>query len=426
MRVLQLGMSGTDVMQIQSLLLRLGYEPGPIDGIFGSQTRQAVMAFQRSFSLTPDGIIGLNTYRILERFLQGYDFYSVRPADTLYDIARMYGTDLRLVTAANPNINAENLQPGQRIIVPYGIGVVPTNTDYTYAVLQRNVQSLAALYPFIETGSAGQSVLGRELYYLRLGTGPNTVFYNGSHHALEWITTPVLMKFVEDFARAYATGERIAGYDPREIWQQSSIYIIPMVNPDGVELVLEGLSRDNPYYHELIAWNRGSTDFSTVWQANNRGVDLNHNYDAQWAQSRQAAIAMGITGPGRTRYGGPYPESEPETRAVVGFTRAVDPALVLAYHSQGEVIFWTFMDLQPPESRRIGEALARSSGYQLAEPVGIASYAGYKDWFIQDFRRPGYTIEVGRGVNPLPITQFNRIYNDNLPLLLLAGVITAQ
>lgn len=423
MRVMQMGMRGTDVMEIQSLLARLGLNPGPVDGIFGNQTRLAVMAFQRRFGLAPDGIIGLNTFRVMERFLMGYDIYRIQPGDTLFRIAQRYGTDLNLLVSANPGVDAGNLQLGQTINVPYGIDVVPTDTDYTYAILERNIRALQTLYPFIETGVAGQSVLGRSLYYLRLGTGPNKVFYNAAHHALEWITSPVLMKFAEDYARAYARGTTLAGYNPRELWAQTSIYLMPMVNPDGIDLVLNGLQPDNPFYNQLIGWNRGSTDFSRVWQANNRGVDLNHNYNARWEQSRQAAIAMGITGPGPTRYGGPNPESEPETRAVADFTRANNFSLVLAYHSQGEVIFWTFMGLEPPESRVIGQALAQASGYQLAEPEGIASYAGYKDWFIQEYRRPGYTIEVGRGVNPLPISQFPRIYRDNLPLLLVAAVV---
>ena len=132
---------------------------------------------------------------------------------------------------------------------------------------------------------------------------------------------------------------------------------------------------------------------------------------------------MGITGPGPTRYGGTAPESEPESRTVARFTRNYDPRLVLAYHSQGQLIFWNFMNLAPPQALTIGEALAAVSSYTLTEAQGIASYAGYKDWYTQDFRRPGYTVEVGLGRNPLPISQFPRIYADNLPLLLLASVI---
>lgn len=52
-----------------------------------------------------------------------------------------------------------------------------------------------------------------------------------------------------------------------------------------------------------------------------------------------------------------------------------------------------------------------------------SSFAGYKDWFLQEYRRPGYTIEAGIGNNPLPISQFNEIYNDNLGILVLGTVL---
>lgn len=423
MRTLRVGDRGTDVMEIQALLEKIGYNPGPIDGIFGSRTQQAVIQFQQNNRLTPDGIIGPNTYGILERFLSGYDTYSIRPGDTLYNIARRYYTNLARLFAANPGIAPYNLQIGQRITVPYGIDVVDTNIDYTYEIMERDIQGLKARYPFLEVGVAGQSVLGKNLYYIKLGNGPNEVFYNAAHHALEWITSPLLMKFIENFSKAYVGRYNIGGYSPRNIWNQSTIYIMPMVNPDGVDLVLNGLQRDNPYYDRLIEWNNGSTDFSQNWQANIRGVDLNHNYNAAWQLSKEAGEQLGITGPGPTRYPGAYPESEPESKAVADFTRSHNFTLVLAYHTQGEVIFWTFMGLQPPESRTIGELFEQVSGYPLQEIYGIASYAGYKDWFIQEYRRPGYTIEAGKGKNPLPISQFDKIYNDNIELLLLASVV---
>lgn len=424
MRTLRLGMSGTDVMEIQAMLRKLGYDPGAVDGVFGPRTQQAVLQFQRDFGLTADGVIGPNTHRAMERYLLGYDTYTVRPGDTFYSIARIYNTSPALLAAANPGVNPQNLQVGQQIVAPYGFNVVDTNIDYTYEIMERDIRGLMARYPFLEVGSAGSSVLGRTLYYIRLGTGSNQVFYNGSHHSLEWITTPLLMKFIEEFSKAYAEGRTLSrGYNPRNIWARSSIYIIPMVNPDGVDLVLNGLGSDNPYYQDLIRWNNGSTDFSTDWQANVRGVDLNHNYNAAWELSKEAEAELGITGPGPTRYSGPSPESEPESKAVADFTRAHNFRLVMAYHSQGEVIYWNFMNLAPPEARAIGEMFARASGYTLDVATGVASYAGYKDWFIQEYRRPGYTIEVGRGRNPLPISQFDQIYADNLEMLLLASIV---
>ena len=69
----------------------------------------------------------------------------------------------------------------------------------------------------------------------------------------------------------------------------------------------------------------------------------------------------------------------------------------------------------------MGEEFARLSGYRLADTPENSAYAGYKDWFIQAFRRPGYTIEVGEGTNPLPLSQFPEIYRDNLGILTTAA-----
>lgn len=423
MRILRRGDSGTDVKEIQAMLNKTGYYFGEIDGIFGSKTEQAVKKFQKNFGLVPDGIIGPKTYKVMERYLLGYDIYTVRAGDSLYNIAKKYYTNLANLYSANPGIDPYDLKIGEQIVVPYGIDVVDTNIDYTYDIMERDIKGLKVRYPFIDVGVAGQSVLGRNLYYIKLGEGKNKVFYNAAHHALEWITSPLLMKFVEKFLQAYIGGYDIKGYKPRDIWNKSTIYIMPMVNPDGVDLVLNGLSKDNPYYNDLIKWNNGSTDFSKNWQSNNKGVDINHNYDAAWEESKEAEEELGIEGPGPTRYSGPSPVSEPETKAVVDFTKKIDPRLALAYHSQGEVIYWDFMNMATDEALKIGEMFSDVSGYKLDKTYGIASFAGYKDWFIQDYGRPGYTIEVGKGKNPLPIEQFDGIYDDNIELLLLASVI---
>lgn len=423
MRILRRGSTGSDVMEVQSALKKAGYNVGAVDGIFGGQTEKAVMRFQQRFGLEPDGIIGARTWRPLQSFLLGYDVYTVRIGDTMFKIAGKYKTDPAALIIANPGQSPENLMVGSRIKVPYDYGVVSADTNYTYSIMMRNISGLKARYPFLQIGGTGYSVLGKTLFYLKLGNGTNRVFYNAAHHALEWITSPVLMKFCEDYLRAYALGATLNGYNINELWKKTSIYLVPMVNPDGVDLVIDGLTADNPYYNSLIKWNNGSKDFSSDWEANIRGVDINHNYDAAWQESKEAAEALGITGPGPTRYSGPYPVSEPETRAMVRFTRNNNFRLALAYHSQGEVIYWDFMDMAPPEAKTIGLKLSQISGYALEKATGITSYAGYKDWFTKEFRRPGYTIEVGQGVNPLPLSQFGQIYETNLGMLLYAAAV---
>ena len=202
MRTLRLGMSGTDVMEIQALLQKTGYNPGSVDGVFGPQTQQSVIQFQQNFVLNPDGIIGPATYKVLNRFLLGYDTYTIKSGDTFYNIAKKYYTNPSLVVTANPSLNPTMLIPGQAITVPYGFDIVDTNISYTYDIMEKDIQGLQVRYPFLEVGIAGTSVLGRKLYYIKIGNGPNQVFYNGVHHSLEWITAPLLMKFIEQFSKA--------------------------------------------------------------------------------------------------------------------------------------------------------------------------------------------------------------------------------
>ena len=338
METLRLGSTGPNVKLIQSLLIKLGYSPGQIDGVYGSQTQRAVIDFQRDNGLTPDGIVGERTWNVFLKFLRGYDIYTVRSGDTLYNIAGRYNTTLNTIITANPGINPNLIYPGQQIVVPYNIEVVFTDIDYTYEILERDIEGLKARYPFLETGSIGTSVLGKNLYYLKLGNGPNEVFYNSAHHSLEWITSPLVMKFAENFLKAYSEGGQIRGYDIADIWNRSSIYIVPMVNPDGVDLVLKGLDPSYPFYEQLLAWNTTGRPFSEVWNANIRGVDLNRNYPARWELGKAQEEELGVYGPGPTRYGGPYPLSEPETTAIAMLAfRSADLRGIVAYSSMAQM-----------------------------------------------------------------------------------------
>ena len=117
------------------------------------------------------------------------------------------------------------------------------------------------------------------------------------------------------------------------------------------------------------------------------------------------------------------PLTEPESLSIYNFTLIHDFRLIISFHTQGKEIYWNFQNINPPQGYEIGKKFAESSGYVLANVPYNSSFAGYKDWFIQDFNRPGFTIEAGIGENPLPIEQFNSIYYDNLGILVLGSVL---
>ena len=152
-------------------------------------------------------------------------------------------------------------------------------------------------------------------------------------------------------------------------------------------------------------------------------MDLNLQYPAGWEQARQIKFAQGFTSPAPRDFVGFGPLTEPESLAAYNFTLQHNFSLVISFHTQGEVIYWQFQNFNPPNALRICNQFARASGYSLEETPYNSSFAGYKDWFIQNYNIPRYTIEVGQGDNPLPISQFDEIYNDILGILVLGAIL---
>ena len=301
--------------------------------------------------------------------------------------------------------------------------IVQTDVPMTAQRCIDTILEITRTYPFCRSEELITTAFGRPIRTLVIGNGPRKVIYSAAHHANEWITTPVLLKFAEELAEAIQNSGRIFDTDARELAEKATIYMVPMVDPDGVDLITGVIEPGTLQYESARALSDRypAIPFPDGWKANLLGVDLNLNYPAGWLQAREIKFTQGYTRPGPRDYVGRAPLDQRETRALAGYTRYIDPDLVLAYHSQGEVIYWQFGE-EVPGARELGERFAKISGYALADTPYESSFAGYKDWFIQEFRRPGYTIEVGLGDNPLPLTQFNKIYRDNLGILVTAAL----
>ena len=425
MKTLMTGSRGAEAELLQLALNRAGYGTLTTDGIFGPATKAALMRFQAMNGLAADGIAGPLTHRALLPWYTGYAVHRVRRGDTLWALAELYGTTLGAILTANPGIDAGNLQIGSSVTVPLSFPVVPTTISYSSSLIGYAVRGIAARYPFVSVGELGRSVMGRPLRYMSIGQGGNRVMYNASHHANEWITTPLLLRFAEEYARSYSMNGRIFDRNARDIFDYATVYIVPAVNPDGIDLVTGALN-DGEHYRQAkrIAENYPQFPFPSGWKANIRGVDLNLQYPADWNIARDNKFAQGIVSPAPADFVGTMPLMAPESRAMYDFTLSLSPSLTLAYHTQGRVIYWRFDDHEPTGSLSIAQSFSALSGYAVRDTPFSSGFAGYKDWFIQDFYRPGYTVEAGEGVNPLPISQFDRIYADNLGILVYGALVT--
>lgn len=284
-------------------------------------------------------------------------------------------------------------------------GVRPSE-PFGYREWEESKAFLLDRYPFIHYECLGLSVQKRELGAFAIGTGSREVHYNGGVHANEWITAMALTAFLGELAFALRSGSRIMGERAEELLARNTLWVSPLSNPDGAELVIRGLQADDPMADQLLEWNGGRTDFSH-WKANIRGVDLNDQFPAYWEIERDR---RDVGGPGPRDYTGEAPLSEPEAKALADFTRLRSFELLLAFHTQGREIYWNYRNREPAASIVWADRFSKVSGYIPVKLEG--SDAGYKDWFIQEFGRPGFTVEAGFGVNPLPLTQFETVYRE--------------
>lgn len=304
------------------------------------------------------------------------------------------------------------------------MNIVPINKKYNYLTMYQNLITLNRIFPFLNIQIIGSSVLKKNLYVIKLGKGPKKVFYSASIHANEWITSVIMMKFIEDYCDSYTNNSKLYGYSIKDLFDNASIYIMPMINPDGVDLVTGSLSTSSEYINaQNISNNFPDIPFPNGWKANINGIDLNLQFPAEWEKAKEIKYSQGFTQPAPRDFVGYSPLSEPESIALYNFTLFHNFNLILSYHTQGEVIYWQFMNYNPTNSRIIGEQFSKASGYSLEETPYNSSFAGYKDWFIQTYNKPGYTIEAGLGENPLPISQFEQIYSNNLGILILGAVL---
>lgn len=280
-----------------------------------------------------------------------------------------------------------------------------------YRSLIHYVEIIKKRYPEADVRNSGNSLLGRDIKMLKFGRGPKNVLYIGAHHGMEWITSALLITFVIDFFESFRHGISVGGINLNFLYDSVTFFVIPMLNPDGVEYSLNGTDSENPLYERVIKMNNGSRDFSR-WQANARGVDLNHNYDFGFSEYKKIELENGILDGSPTRYSGESPESEPETSSLCALVRTIDFSLIFTLHSQGEEIFYQFdgdkkrKSVYAAAAKRISELC----GYRLASPEGMAAYGGFTDWAGGCMGIPSFTLECGIGKNPLPITDCKKIY----------------
>ena len=315
--------------------------------------------------------------------------------------------------------------------IPEGDIVATDSALYTYDMVMRDIYFLKQRYPDLcEIIKLGTTADGRDIIDVAVGskTASKDVIIQYSMHAREYINTLLGMKQLEELLKGMQGGAEYNGIPYSTILQDVRLHIIPLMNPDGVtisQLGFDGINSETIRADLNKIWatdneaGRGDVNlaaYTSTWKANALGVDLNRNYDTLW----EDAGVGGTTEPSSARYPGPFAHSENETIALLALEEAVNCSAQIAYHSEGDLIFWNYGvegDLYAKDEQ-LAQVVAATTGYPLESTVtSNQSTSGCSDYFIRELGVPSITIETGTGDCPIGIDQWDGIWSRNAQVL---------
>ena len=247
---------------------------------------------------------------------------------------------------------------------------------HTKEEVHAEILALAASYPaIVRVDTLGQSMEdGLDIWGVKLSDNVGTnedepvVLYNGIHHAEEVMGLEVIMWMLDEMTAAYGVNDTVTQWiDDLEIW------FIPILNPEGHEIVTSEID-------SIWRKNKFDNNGNGVFDLDYDGVDLNHNYDFNWAEG-------GSDNPASEYYRGPSAGSESETQLMCDFCLEHKPLFSLNYHSPrsspGDLVYypwyWPLQGFSPDHHTifPIASELAARTLTEEDEPY-IAEY-GYAD-----------------------------------------------
>ena len=350
--------------------------------------------------------ISLNDAAILSKVYVSYKNGIIKLGNPIRSTSELFG-----------EVNLENQDdfirknypiPPRFVVNPY--------RAYSHENMMKDAGYFLEMYPeLISTSVIGKSVEGRDLLLIEFGKGPNKIFVCGTHHAREYIATSYLMYAIERYAYAYHNGKNWGKFDVRKILDNVTFCIVPMVNPDGVNLVQNGMyATKNPAALMKMDIYEGKNHGFRAWKANINGVDVNWNYDKDWDIERNK------NGVGSTGFNGYAPATEPETVAISKYVDENMFDAYLSFHTQGQIFYWND---SPEKPLNIHKKLEADCGFIPVKSEATGVGGSFFDYVYRKYEKPTITFELCPYVGnyPYPDSDFDKVWWPARNLLLVVG-----
>ena len=261
--------------------------------------------------------------------------------------------------------------------------IVKYKKAYTAAQVRKDVALLAETYPeLISTEVIGHSVKGSPIPLVKLGKGERKALITAGIHAREYLTTAFTMRCIEEYAEAYYSETGMYGsYDMVDMLDEYTLYIVPMMNPDGLDIVTNG---------KKTLYDKSLKDIN--YKRNANGVNLNRNFPFEWDK-----ITTGHTVDDAEAYRGKSAGSEPETQAMMTLCEINDFEWMYSMHLYGNNIYWRdSVNGVISGDEALVNKLNKACGFIVSpsttDPDGYGG--GFENWFRQTYKKPGFCIEL--------------------------------
>lgn len=305
---------------------------------------------------------------------------------------------------------------------------------YTYDKLVRDSKELEKQYgDILKCVTIGKSHDNRDIVLLKLGLGQNHMVCSAGVHGRESINPLVLVKIAEYYAMLYRSHESSFKksksleismlYKSRkkygqilfrrcvyELLNTVTILLIPLLNPDGYMIALEGFDVIRDTYLRTICSKENS--LYNTWKFNGRGIDINRNFPSKlWMKKMEKDEAA----------------SENETKALIDVFNQYNPLGYLDFHSRGEAIYFYRSTMSDEYNKRqldIANKLVDIIDYDLMEPeeeIDIGDSGGNTvHYFSEHFNKPALTIETVEEAGDFPLSpDYRQKVFDEIKLIIL-------
>lgn len=291
---------------------------------------------------------------------------------------------------------------------------------FDYSENRTLIYRLRKAFPFAEYSVIGRSNAGRAVFSLSIGTGETKILYAGGFGGKDALASLVLYRFFEELCEAVNNGRPLCGLNIESCLEGRKITVIPCLNPDGIEIFQYGSSAANAYRDAVMKISGG---IFTDWNANAAGIDLGMNFDCDSDEKRLYERKNGISSPCVSGFGGKFPESEPETKALMKLCRSYEFHHAFSFFTSGEEIFFERNKNTPRESLMMAKVMSSASGYTTVSNEGFCPDCVFKNSFIDETHRPAFAVRLGKGEKPLAVKDLEEVYSSVREMLVLGAIL---